>query len=255
MSTPANNFNAQPIPSVGQPNFASVAVNAAGFGVHPLGTAVKTMDGRVLKYSICGASSTVAGSLYQSAAQIANHLAQTAPVVAIGASSFSFTPGNTAGAAQLYAEGYLQVDTEGALEGGYTYSVASHAAITASTAFTLFLNDTIQVALSASSTIGLIHNPYKNVIVCPTTITANVAGVAGYVITNAQGGWLQTWGPCSTLINGTPAVTAPVVNSATTGGAVDVWTAAAQPTAALVGHMMQTGVSTKFNFVFLAISQ
>jgi hypothetical protein len=255
MPTPTQNFLAQPVFSIGVPNFASVAVNTAGFASHPLGTAVKTMDGRVFKHAICGATSTVAGSLYQSAAPIANHLAQTAPVVAIGASSFSFTPGATAGAANLYAEGYLQVDTGVASENGYTYSVQSHPAITSSTAFTLYLNDTIQVALSASSTVGLVHNPYKNIIVAPTTLTASVAGVAGYIITNAQCGWIQTWGPCSTLINGTPAVSAPVINSATTAGAVDVWTAAAQPTAMLVGHMMQVGVSTKNNFVYLQISQ
>lgn len=251
----ASNFLAQPIPAAGQPNFSSAAVNTAGFATHPLGTAVKTMDGRVFKMAICGATSTVAGSLYQSAAPIANHLAQTAPTVAVGATSFSFTPGATAGAANLYAEGYLQVDTGAASENGYTYSVASHPAITASTAFTLYLNDPIQVALSSSSAIGLVHNPYKNVIVAPTTLTAALAGVAGYIITNAQCGWLQTWGPCSVLINGTPAVTAPVINSATTAGAVDVWTAAAQPTAQLVGKMMQVGVSTKNNFVYLQISQ
>ena len=69
----------------------------------------------------------------------------------------------------------------------------------------------------------------------------------------AQYGWLQTWGVASCLINGTPAVTAPVVNSATTAGALDVWTAAAQPTASLVGEMCQVGVSGKNNFVFLKI--
>lgn len=252
----AQNFLAQPIPSVAQPNFVSLAPDVtSGPGKHPLGTKVQTMDGRVFAFALCGATSTVAGSLYQSAAPIANHLAQTAPTVAVGATSFSFTPGATAGAANLYAEGYLQVDTGAASENGYTYSVSSHAAITASTAFTLYLNDAIQVALSSSSTVGLFHNRYKNVIVAPTTLTANVAGVAGYVITNAQYGWLQTWGPCCTLINGTPAITAPVVNSATTAGAVDVWTAAAQPTAALVGHMMQVGVSTKNNMVYLAIDR
>ncbi len=252
---PSMNFVSQPI-IIAQPNFASTApvVTSGTFGVHPLGAKAVTQDGRVFKYCIAGATSTVAGSLYQSPAPIANHLAQTAPVVAVGATSFSFTPGATAGAAQLYAEGYLQVDTGVASENGYTYLVASHAAITASTAFTLNLNDPIQIALSASSTVGLIHNPYKNVIVAPTTLTANVAGVAGYITTNAQYGWLQTAGPCSVLINGTPAVTAPVINSATTAGAVDVWTAAAQPTAALVGHMMQVGVSTKNNMVALSIS-
>lgn len=218
---------------------------------HALGTRGYTSDGRRFRYAQAGAADLVAGNLIQGAAPLPNHLANTAPVVAIGATSFSYTPGATGGAANLYAEGYLQVDTTPG--NGYTYQVSGHPTITASVAFTLTLKDAIQVALTASSRIGLMPNPYKNVIQCPTTITAKVVGVAGYIITTVQYGWLQTWGCASVLINGTPAITAPVINGATTAGTVDVWTAAAQPTANLVGHMMQVGVSTKNNFVFLCI--
>jgi hypothetical protein len=218
---------------------------------HPLGTIAMTADGRRFRYAQVGAADLVAGNLIQGAAPLANHLANTAPAVAIGATSFSYTPGATAGAANLYAEGYLQVDTTPGL--GYTYQVSGHAAITASTAFTLYLKDPIQVALTTTSRIGLMPNAYKNVIQTPTTITAKVVGVAPAPHTAAYYGWLQTYGPCSVLINGTPAITAPVINGATTAGSVDVWTAAAQPTANLVGHMMQVGVSTKSNFVFLCL--
>jgi hypothetical protein len=218
---------------------------------HSLGTRYRARDGRVYFYSVAGASDTVAGSLYQGPAPIAAHLANTPPAVAIGATSFTYTPGATAGAANLYAEGFMQVDTTPG--NGYTYSVSGHAAITASTAFTLNLNEPIQVALTTSSRVGLIHNPYKNVIVVPTTSTGAVVGISPYIVTTAQYGWIQTWGPCSALINGTPAVTAPVINSATTAGTLDVWTAAAQPTSTLVGNMMQVGVSTKNNFVFLRL--
>ena len=219
--------------------------------LHPLGTRMQTNDGRVFYYSQAGATNLVAGKLQQSAAPIADHLANTPPAVAVGAYSFSYTPGATAGAANLYAEGYLQVDTTPGE--GYTYGVAGHAAISASTAFTLYLADAIQVALTTSSRVGLRHNLFKSVIIAPTTLTAQLAGVAPYIITAAQYGWLQTWGPASVLINGTPAVTAPVINSATTAGAVDVWTAVAQPTSQLVGKTMQLGVSTKYNFVDLQI--
>ena len=99
---------------------------------------------------------------------------------------------------------------------------------------------------------GLIHNPAKNCIICPTTQTATALGVATYIITAAQYGWVQTNGPVSVLINGTPTITAPVVPSGTTAGAVDLWTtAAAAVTVQPFGHMMQVGVSTKNNFVYL----
>jgi hypothetical protein len=219
--------------------------------MHALGTSAQTADGRRFRYAQAGAADTVAGNLLQGAAPLPNHLANTPPAVAIGDKSFSYTPGNTAGAANLYAEGYLQVDTTPG--NGYTYQVSGHAAITASTAFTLYLKDPIQVALTTSSRVGLMPNAWKNVIQTPTTITAKVVGVAPAILTTVQYGWVQTYGPASVLINGTPAITAPVINGATAAGSVDVWTAAAQPTANLVGHMMQVGVSGKNNFVFLCI--
>lgn len=221
---------------------------------HPLGATVRTADGRVFRYCQAGASDLVAGNLIQSAAPIPNHLALTPSAAALGAKVVTMTPGATAGAANLYAEGYLQVDTTPG--NGYVYQVKDHLAITASTAFSVNLmdDDPIQVALTTSSRVGLVHNPYKNVIQTPTTITAAVVGVSPYVITATQYGWLQTWGPASVLINGTPAVTAPVINSATTAGAVDVWTAAAQPTAQMVGKTMQVGVSGKNNFIFLTLA-
>lgn len=231
----------------GQDTFSSSAVQN-----HPLGTIGETKDGRRFRYGVAGAVDTVAGSLYQMAAPLPNHLANTPPAVAIGATSFSYTPGATAGAANLYAEGFLQVDTTPGQ--GYTYQVAGHDAIASSTAFVLYLRDPIQIALTTSSRVGLIPSKYKNCIVCPTAVTGRVAGVAPCIITLAQYGWFQTRGPASVLINGTPAITSPVANSATTAGAVDVWTtAAAAVTITPVGHMMQVGVSTKLNFVDLTI--
>jgi hypothetical protein len=221
---------------------------------HQLGTIAKTKDGRTFRYGVAGAVDTVAGSLYQSAAPIANHLATTATATAAGATSLTFTPGATAGAANLYAEGFLSVDTTPG--NGYTYTVDSHAAITSSVAFTLNLRttDPIQVALTTASRLGLIVNKFKNVIVCPTAVTGRVAGVAPTILTAAQYGWLQTRGPASCLINGTPAITSPVANSATTAGALDVWTtAAAAVTITPVGYMMQVGVSGKNNMVDLTI--
>jgi hypothetical protein len=239
-------------------NFVGFSTTGEGsFGnsatqLHPLGTQAKTRDGRVFRYCQAGAVDTVAGSLYQAAAPVPNHLANTPPAVAIGATSFTYTPGATAGAANLYAEGYLQVDTTPG--NGYMYRVGSHPAIVSATAFTLTLDEPIQVALTASSRVGLHHNSYKNVIVCPTAITGRVAGFSSGVITATQFGWLQTRGPVAALINGTPAITSPVANSATTAGAVDVWTtAAAAVTITPVGYMMQVGVSTKNNAVFATI--
>lgn len=237
---------AAPIQLYAQDTFTSNATQ-----MHPLNSRGYTSDGRRFRYGSAGASDTVAGSLYQSAAPVANHLANTPPVVAIGATSFVYTPGATVGAANLYAEGNLQVDTTPG--NGYTYAVSGHGAIASATAFTLYLKDAIQVALTASSRVGLMTNPMKNVIVAATTVTAPAVGVSPCIITATQYGWIQTWGPCSALINGTPAIGTGVVSSATTAGAFDVAAVAAEINVRILGRMQQVGVSTKNNFVFLSL--
>ena len=90
--------------------------------LHPLGTRAYTTDGRRYRYAQAGAVNLVAGTLIQGAAPLANHLALAAPAVAIGDTSFTFTPGATAGAANLYAEGYLQVDVTPANAQGFNPS-------------------------------------------------------------------------------------------------------------------------------------
>jgi hypothetical protein len=221
---------------------------------HKLGTRGYTEDGRAFRYAKAGASDLVAGNCIQSSAIVALHLANTPPAVAIGAKSFSYTPGATAAAADYYADGYLGVDTTPG--NGYTYGLGSHAAITASTAFTLNLDDPIQVALTSSSRVGLLANPYRDVVQMPvTTATGVLVGVAPYIIAATQYGWLQTWGPCSTLIAGTPALGAIVMTPGAAAGAAEIIVAAGTLIVAqIVGNMMQIGVSGKNNWVYLKIA-
>lgn len=226
---------------------------------HPLGTLAIARDGSLFRYCQAGASDLVVGNIVQKAAPIPLHLALTAVAMPVGQSAPALpvfqtvvTPGNTAGAANLYAEGYLVVDTTPG--NGYRYGISGHPAITASTAFTLTLEEPLRdVAFTTATRYGLHHNKYKNVIQCPTTLTAPVVGGVVAPIVAANYGWLLTKGLFPALINGTPAVTAPVMNSATTAGAVDVWTAANQPTSNFIGHMAQVGVSGKNNAIFLNV--
>lgn len=226
-----------------------------------MGTIAFDRAGRVFRYGSAGAVDLVPGGIVQSAVPIALHLALTAAAQAVGdgvaGKPIVVTPGATAGAANLYNQGTLCIDTTPG--NGYQYNIAGHAAITASTAFNLYLfpDDTIQVALTTASRYGLHHNPYKTVIVAATTVTA--AAVGGAVInitanTTAENfGWLQTRGPFPALINGTPGVGIGVVTSATTAGAVDVAAVAAEINVRIIGRMMQVGVSTKNNSVFLTL--
>lgn len=216
---------------------------------------MSTRDGRVFRFARVGAVALVAGTLQQAPGPIANHLAQTPAAAAIGARTVTIsTLGATAATANQYAEGWLQVDTTPG--NGIMYGIDNHLANAGSAALIVNLcqDEAIQVALTTSSRVGLIANPYGDVIIAPTTQTNICVGVPLVAAGIGTYCWLQTWGPCPVLINGTPAVTGYVVNPGTTAGAVDKWTTAAADVAVqVVGHMMQTGVSTKNNAVYLTI--
>lgn len=220
---------------------------------HRLGTRAVTVDGRVFHYARIGGVAAVAGSVYQASAPVPNHLALTPAAAAIGSLQVTATLGATAATANQYAEGFLQVDTTPG--NGLMYGIASHPAIASSGVglFTLYNDEAIQVALTTSSRVGLIANPYADVIVTPTTATAVIAGVPLVAAPIGSFCWLQTWGPAPVLINGTPGVGTSVVPSATTAGAVDVATVAAEVNTRFIGRMMQVGVSTKNNAVYLMI--
>lgn len=237
-----------------QPGFSSTSGITAS--QHRLGTRIVTRDGRVFRFARIGAVAAVAGSLYQASAPVPNHLAQTPAAAAIGATSVTIsTLGATAATANQYAEGLLQVDTGPG--NGIMYGIDSHLANAGGAALVVNLvkDEPIQIALSTASRVGLIANPYADLIVTPTTKTSVCVGVPLVAAAIGAYCWVQTWGACPVLMNGTPAVTNWVCNSATTAGAVDAFipTTAVAPTQQVVGYMMQVGVSTKNNAVFLTI--
>lgn len=221
--------------------------------LHAVGSLGMADDGRWYRYAKAGAT-LVAGNVLQGPPIIANHLATTATATAAGATSLVFTPAGTGAAANYYADGFLNVsDSAGA---GYTYGVAGHGLITSSVAFTLTLksDDPIQVALTTGSRLGLVANKYNGVIQFPvTTATGAVVGVAPYIITSGQYGWVQTKGPCGVLISGTPALGAIVMTPSAVAGSAIILTTTNLVVAQVVGRMLQIGVDTKINLVDLDI--
>lgn len=222
---------------------------------HALGSIGVDRAGRSYRYVQAGAADLVAGNVIQSPAIVTAHLANTPPAVDAGATSFTYTPGAVLGTANQYAGGVLQVDT--APGNGRMYGVAGHAAFALSTAFTLNLekDDPIQVALTTSSRVGLVQNPYKGVIQMPvTTATGILVGVAVSAITATYYGWIQTKGLAAVLIAGTPALGATVMAPGAVAGAAQVIVAAGTLIVAQwVGQMAQIGVDTKNNAVWLNI--
>lgn len=221
----------------------------------PLGTYAVTRDGRGFRYVQNGAVLLVEGNAIQTAAQKTNYQNLTPVAAAIGATSFTTTPGATSCTANQFAEGWVQVDTTPDL--GAMYQIASHPSNAGSvaTAWTLYSDEYLRTAWTSSTRIGIIENTYANIIQSPvTTLTGAVVGACVWPIpastsTVFQYGWVQTHGPANMLIAGTPAVGQSASCPTTSAGAVAINSGTLQ----IIGTMMVTGQAGLCQLVFLTI--
>lgn len=225
-------------PANGQKVFQSSATQ-----IHPLGARGEDRFGRTFRYCLAGAADLIVGNVIQSAAQIANHQAMAPSATAIGDKTISVTPGNTAGAANLYAGGIAVIQVAPGI--GYSYPIKAHPAIVASTLFTIQLVEgwEVQVALTnATSKVTLSPNPFAGVIQSPvTTLTGTPVGVCPFIISATQYGWLGTGGAHGTLIQGTPGVGQAVSAPASAAGAAAINSG----TLPILGYINQTGVDAQ----------
>lgn len=175
---------------------------------HILGSIGVGTDGRKYRYVKAGATALVAGNAIQSPAEDTNEESLTPTAAAIGATSVTVTTG-AAVTANTYADGYLVVtNTPG---NGMAYRIDRHAATTGAASLTVYLKDPIKVALTTSSRVDLVKNPYNGVIQNPATPTGCPVGVAVYAITAAYYGWIGCHGAFSTLAGGNITVGRQVV--------------------------------------------
>lgn len=209
-------------PANAQPLFSSRAYASPEQVPHALGTVGYDRYGRQFRFTKAG-ELLVVGNALQAAAQITAHQNMTPSAAAIDDTSISVTPGATAGAADLYAEGMAIIDTTPGI--GYSYPIKTHLAIEASVAFVVKLANgaKIQVALTTSSRVTLVANPFKNVIQMPvTTLTNAIVGVCTFPIASGEYGWIGRNGLFGTLVDGTTAaaVGTKVAGPSGTAGAV-----------------------------------
>lgn len=237
-------FSQNPI-AIGQADLVSSATQA-----HYPGQEAVTPDGRRFRYALAGAVDLVAGNWIQSPAWETLHGALVPSAAAIGATSITVTLGNAAAAANRYAQGLAIISLDPGL--GYSYPISGHPAADASASLTVSLDAShpIQVALTATSDVDLIANPYRGVIQGPaTTMTGVCVGVATYILTADQWGWLCVGGHCGALIEDTPALGVQVAVPSDTAGQLVV----ASGTLQTVGFMLATGVDDRCKGVFLTM--
>lgn len=232
--------------AAGQPLYTSSSTQ-----YHALGERLVTSDGRVFRYAKAGAVDLVAGNWIQSPAQLANHqnIAPTA-TFAIGATAVTVTLGATAATANQYAGGQMVVTITPGL--GQAIAILGHPAALSGATLTLTLAEPLRVALTTTTRVDLVPNLFNGVIQNPiTTLTGVCVGVATYIITAAEYGWIQRSGLCGALIAGTPGVGLAIVVPGTAAGAAVIDGAASATN--VVGTMASTGGDGECNGVMVAL--
>lgn len=221
-----------------------------------VGTRWDLSDGReIILVGTSSTTTTTSGQLYQDAAIQSNY-------VNIGITSFTAYSANgnvpaqvgvgtnaTTIAANLYQGGFLVVNA--GTGKGQTLRIASHGAISSTTAGTFTLEDAPNTALATADTkIDLIPPHGANVIQMPTTATGAVVGLCLYPIAVSSYGFLLSKGIGASLSDASVAsVGQPITYSVGTAGS----TTLAGGTQAVLGYANQTAVSGESRSVFLNV--
>ncbi len=175
---------------------------------HALGTR-GTLADRAFRY--CRFVDTTAigpNKLAQMCPPVANHVSETGAHnldAGAGTKTITLTLGATAAYENEYQDGYIKV--EGGTNGiGQIYKIRGHSAVASGGVLTAELYDPMVTATSGSEVWTLLANPWADVVIQPTTITAPAAGVtlvnfAAATTAAPIYGWLQTGGVSSCLID------------------------------------------------------
>ena len=218
-----------------------------------------------------GAVAIASGKLCQAPTEITafEKLAMTIPTAypgTVGATQILVTNGATVLKQNLFAGGFLVVSSSTGI--GQTLQIASHQQAAASATFVVTLYDPVQVALSGTSTVSLIANPYNGILISNHSTLGVPVGVSTYPLAAstaptfdgtsgaltvagvAQFGFIVTSGPVGCLIDALTNVGYPVGPSTNTDGALNVATLTSSPQVGISG---QTQTSTQAGLVYLQL--
>lgn len=236
------------------------------------GVKFSTNDGRTLAIVRNAATAIGSGKLVQGPAEITafEKIAMTIPAAypaTAGTYQVLVTNGGTVLKQNLFAGGYFI--TSSSTGAGQTLQIASHQAAAASATFVVTLQDPIQVALSASTTVSLVANQYIATVITDHTTLGNPVGATAYAIAastaptwdgtsglqTAAGtpvyAFVVTHGVTGILVDSTVTnVGYPIGRSAATDGAVGV---ATLTTVAQVGISVQTLTSAQYGPIDLKL--
>ncbi len=228
----------------------------------PLGTPMVVPDGRLYRYAKAGAAALVAGNLVAQPAIVASHTLDLVvqAAVAVGAKTVPLTLAGTVTTANQYAGGFLYSnDQDGE---GMVYKIKSNdaAASVSTCTFTLEPDDTIKVALKATtSECGVRKSSYDSVTIkTAATAIGAIAGVAPVAVTATYYFWVQRSGPAACLAAGTLVAGDFVAAASSVDGALGPHVIAATAGTGLwaaipLGQCIAAAASTDFGLFDLTI--
>ena len=204
----------------------------------------------IFRYGQMGSGAVTAGKLVQHAAIIANHTNMTATATtAVGETAISVeTSGDTDMTLNQYADGYLWVnDANGE---GQTMRVKSNPAHdhSADPSVVITTYDPLATALTTSSELSLLANPYTGLIVAPATETGTVMGATVIDMTASYYGWFTVSGPQALLSVGTVVRGNICVRSGGTAGGV---APATDNLLTEIGEVMAARADTEYSLVYM----
>jgi len=217
----------------------------------PLGSVLYYGD-RVFRYGLAGGVALTAGKLVQTAVGTnADHqdLAPTAGVAA-GEYAISVETAGTDLTLNQYAGGYLYVnDVTGE---GQCLKIASNPVHDHSDdpSVVITCHDALATAITTSSKVSLITDPWSAVLVAPAAETGSVIGCPIVDMALSAYGWFQTYGPAAVLTVGTLVLGHNAVRSATVAGGV---APATSDILDIVGTVMLVDVTTDYSLIKLNI--
>lgn len=225
--------------------------NSAASRGRQLGTKMMFDDGREYRWHRAGSVNIATARLCQQLLNDANFDELAVPAAeAVGQTVVTVTNGATTVAADLFADGWLNVEDDAGE--GHLHKIRSNAAESAGSAnFDVTLWEPLEVAWTTATTVLLFANPYGRTIIHPSPATAMLTGVTPRAITTVLWGWLQTQGPASVLIEGTTVINEKVIDSASADGAVAPTASTAAGEENYVGVVMEVAATTEEGLINL----
>lgn len=217
--------------------------------LHRFGELVFANDGRAYKYVRCDASTAVvSGNIYSNAAEDTDTQDLVAVAAAIGDLSIVSTTTVTV-TANEYAEGFILVSVTPGV--GRMYKIKGHSAYTTAAPTFNLDNDPVQVALTTTSRLDAMANPYNRIIVTPTSLTGVCLGAGVHPLAVDEYGWLQVAGVANIEAEGTISVGLPVVASDTDAGTVETIADGAHELIHRIGTALTAASTGEFGAIIL----